>query len=268
MFVPTMTARMVRHFQLTQKKYDLSSLKRIMTSAAPISPEMIKEASKIFGDVYVMPYGTTETVAMGTFLHKEEVALEGPLSKRLTSVGKAMVGYEAKVVDDEGNEVKPGEIGELMIKGDPVAKGYWNRPGETASQFKEGWWYSGDMARVDEEGYFHIVDRKKDMILCGGINIYPREIEDVLYAHPAVLYAAVIGIPDEEWGESVKAIIVPKKGINITEAEIIEFCKQHLASYKKPRSVEFRESLPLSQAGKILKRELRDEFWKDRERKV
>ncbi len=257
---PTLTARVVRYFQSNPKEYDFSNLKRIMTTAAPISPELIKESSKIFGDVYVMPFGCTETVAMGTFLHKEEVALEGPLSKRLSSVGKAMVGYEAKVVDDEGNEVKPGEVGELMIKGDAVAKGYWNKPEETATEFEDGWWHTGDLARVDEDEYIHIVDRKKDMILSGGMNVYPREIEDVLYAHPAVLHAAVIPVPDEEWGESVKAVIVPRPGAKVTEEEIIGFCKQNLASYKKPRSIDFVETVPINPQGKIMKRELRDMY--------
>jgi len=261
MFAPTMTARLVKDPEA--RKYDYSSLKSIITSAAPISAELLKEASSIFGDVYIELFGTTETALLGTFLQPEERSLEGPLSKRLTSVGKASLGYEVKVVDDDGNEVKRGEVGELLIRGDPVAKGYWNMP--DAPDFKDGWWHSGDLALVDEDEYIHIVDRKKDMILSGGQNIYPREIEDVISTHPGVFLVSVIGVPDEEWGESVKAVIVPKEGAKITEQEIIDYCKARLSSYKKPRSVDFVDisEMPLMAGGyKVLKRELRDRYRK------
>lgn len=259
MFAPTMTARLVR--DPDARKYDYSSLKSIITSAAPISAELLKEASSVLGDVYIELFGTTETALLGTFLQPEERALEGPLSKRLTSAGKACLGYEVKVVDDNGNEVKPGEVGELLIRGDPVAKGYWNMP--DAPDFRDGWWYSGDLALVDEDEYIHIVDRKKDMILSGGENIAPREIEDVISTHPGVHLVSVIGVPDEKWGESVKAVIVPKEGAKITEEEIIDLCKAKLSSYKKPRSVDFVDlsEVPLMAGGyKVLKRELRDRY--------
>jgi len=261
MFAPTMTARLVRHPDA--KKYDYSSLKSIITSAAPISAELLKEASSVFGDVYVELFGTTETTNLGTFLQREERALEGPLSKRLTSVGKACLGYEVKVVDDNGNEVKGGQVGELLIKGDPVAKGYWNKP--DSPEFKDGWWYSGDLALVDEDEYIHIVDRKKDMIVSGGENISPREVEEVIATHPGVFLVAVIGVPDDEWGESVKAVIVPKEGAKLTEQEIIDYCKARLSSYKKPRSVDFLTlaEMPLMAGGyKVMKRELRDRYRK------
>ena len=261
MFAPTMTARLVRHPDA--RKYDYSSLKSIITSAAPISAELLKEASSIFGDVFIELFGTTETALLGTFLQPEERALEGPLSKRLTSVGKANLGYEVKVVDDDGNEVKRGEVGELLIRGDPVSKGYWNMP--DAPDFKDGWWHSGDLALVDEDEYIHIVDRKKDMIISGGENIYPREIEDIISTHPGVFLVSVIGVPDDKWGESVKAVIVPKEGAKITEEEIIDFCKARLSSYKKPRSVDFVDisEMPLMAGGyKVLKRELRDRYRK------
>jgi len=261
MFAPTMTARLVR--DADARKYDYSSLKSVITSAAPISAELLKEASSILGDVYIELFGTTETALLGTFLQPEERALEGPLSKRLTSIGKANLGYEVKVVDDDGNEVKPGEVGELLIRGDPVAKGYWNMP--DAPDFKDGWWHSGDLALVDEDEYIHIVDRKKDMIISGGENIYPREIEDAISTHPGVFLVSVIGVPDEKWGESVKAVIVPKEKAKITEEEIIDFCKARLSSYKKPRSVDFVDisEMPLMAGGyKVLKRELRDRYRK------
>lgn len=259
MFAPTMTARLVNHPDIGE--YDLSSLKGVITSAAPISAELLRKASAIFGDVFVIPFGTTETGLMGLILQPEERALDGPLSKRLTSVGKTMMGYETKVVDDDGKEVGPGGVGELVIRGDSVARGYWNMP--NSPDFKDGWWYSGDLAGVDEDGYVHIVDRKKDMILSGGTNIYPREIEEILLSHPGVFLAAVIGVPDEEWGESVKAVIVPKEGARLTEAEIIEFSRERLASYKKPSSVDIisLSEMPLMAGGyKVLKRELRERY--------
>jgi len=256
---PTVMARIVKHPDI--KKYDLSSIKVWFTSAAPISAELMKEISKYFGGKFIQTFGTSETALPGLILHPEEVSVEGPLSTRLTSIGKAELGCEIKVVDDEGNEVQPGGIGELLIRGDGVAKGYWNKP--EAPDFKDGWWHSGDLVKVDEDGYIYVVDRKKDMILSGGINVYPREIEDVISTYPGVLLVSVIGVPNDEWGESVKAVIVPKEDAKITEAEIIDYCKARLASYKKPRSVDFisLSDMPLMGGGyKVLKRELRDRY--------
>lgn len=266
MFAPAMTSMIVNHPNVHQ--YDFSSLKRILTSAAPISPGLLRKASAIFGDVYTMTYGTSETALGGCQLYPEDVALEGPKASRITSVGKAMMGMNIRVVDDEGNDIPWGsdKAGEIVVSGPTVGKAYWKKP--EAADLKDGTWYSGDLARVDADGYIHIVDRKKDMILSGGTNIYPREIEDVLYTHPVVLQAAVIGVPNEQWGESVKAIIVLKEGAQTTEAEIIEYCRKYLAEYKKPRIVEFREKLPMNPSGKILKRELRDEHWKGQGRRV
>ena len=255
MFAPTLTARLVR--DPAAKKYDYSSLKSVISSAAPISAELLKEASGVLGDVYVELFGTTETCLLGTYLQPEERALEGPISSRLTSIGKACLGYEVKAVDDDGNEV--------LIRGDAVAKGYWNMP--DAPDFAGGWWHSGDLALVDEDGYLHIVDRKKDMIISGGENIYPREIEDVISSHPGVFLVSVIGVPDPDWGESVKAVVVPKdeyKG-KLTEKEIVDYCKESLSSYKKPRSVDFVDisEVPLMAGGyKVLKRELKEKYRK------
>ena len=256
---PTILARMVRHPDI--RKYNYSSLKVWFTSAAPISAELLREASKYFGKKFIQTFGTTETALHGLILHPEEVSLEGPLSRRLTSVGRASLGYEVKVVDDEGNEIQPGGVGELVIRGDGVAKEYWNKPG--AAEFRDGWWYSGDLVLIDEDGYTYVVDRKKDMILSGGMNIYPREVEDVISTHPDVLLVSVIGVPDDEWGESVKAVIVLKEGAQVSEAEMIEYCRTRLASYKKPKSVDFvsLSDMPLMGGGyKVLKRELRDRY--------
>jgi long-chain acyl-CoA synthetase len=266
MFAPAMTSMLVNHPDI--RKYDFSHIERIITSAAPISPGLLRKASEIFGEVYSFTYGTSETALGGSQCQIEDVSLEGPTSKRIASVGKAMMGMNVRVVDDNGNDIPWGsdQIGEIVVSGPTVGKGYWKKP--ESSELQDGTWYSGDLARVDEDGFIYIVDRKKDMILSGGINIYPREIEDVLYTHPAVQQAAVIGVPHDVWGESVKAIIVLKPGAKVTEEEIIEYCKAHLADYKKPRIVEFRDKLPINPSGKILKRELREEHWKGYERKV
>ena len=266
MLAPAMTSMIVNHPDV--KKYDFNAMERIITSAAPISPGLLKKATEVFGDVYTFTYGTSETALGGCQCQFEDVDLSGPTAKRIAAVGKAMMGMNVRVVDDNGNDIPWGseQMGEVVVSGPTVGNGYWKKP--EAEDMKDGTWYSGDLARVDEDGFIYIVDRKKDMILSGGANIYPREIEDVLYAHPDVQQAAVIGIPNELWGESVKAIIVLKPGAKLTEKEMIDYCKENMADYKKPRAIEFREKLPMNPSGKILKRELRDEHWKGRESKI
>lgn len=270
MFVPTMTSRIVKHPDV--HKYDFSSLEHVITSGAPISEALVREACQVLfkGDLrFVFTYGTSETAIGGCQLQPEEVSLDGPTSTRLTSVGKPMLGMEVKVVDESGREVMPGSgsVGEIVVIGDTVGKGYWGMPEN--KELSDGVWYSGDLARVDEDGYIYIVDRKKDMILSGGANIYPREIEEVISEHPAVLHNTVVGVPDREWGERVHAVVVLREGKTATEKEIIDFCKERLASYKCPKSVEFVrfEDLPVSPAGKILKRQLKERYWKDYERR-
>jgi acyl-CoA synthetase (AMP-forming)/AMP-acid ligase II len=178
------------------------------------------------------------------------------------------VDYELRIVDERGNDVAAGEVGEIAVRSEAMTIGYWGLPEETAKTIRNGWLYTGDFGRFDDEKYVYIVDRKNDMIISGGKNIYPREIEEVLYSHEAVLEAAVIGVPDDYWGESVKAFVVLKDGMKTTEKEIINLCKDNIASYKKPRSVEFVPQLPKSPTGKILKRVIREQYWSGRERKV
>jgi len=208
-------------------------------------------------------YGATET-GCGTILQKEQVAVEGSeeLVARMKSVGKAKINIDVRVVDENGNNVtKDGDhVGEVIFRGDSVIKEYWNSPELTRETIKNGWFYSGDLATMDEDGFIYLVDRKKDMIVSGGINIYPQEIEQIIYTHPAVLHTAVIGVPDEKWGETPKAVIVLKEGTKATEEEVITLCKQNLASYKKPTSVEFVDTVPLTSSGKILKRKLREQY--------
>lgn len=264
-FSPTLLANVIRHPDA--KECDFSSIEHWFTSAAPISAGLLKEGAAYLGENFIQLFGTTETALLGTVLRPEEVAVEGPLSKRLTSIGRASLGYETRVVDDEGNPVKPGEIGELAIKGGGVAKGYWNKP--ELEDFRNGWWYSGDLVKVDEDGFYYVVDRKKDMILSGGMNVSSRQVEDVIAMHPAVNLVCVIGVPDEKWGEAVKAVIVLKDDSNATEEEIIKHCKERLANFKRPKSVDFIEmaQMPMMGGGyKILKRELRDRYRKQYEK--
>lgn len=264
-FSPTLLANVVRHPNAANA--ELSSIEHWFTSAAPISAELLKEGARYLGETFIQLFGTTETALLGTVLRPQDVSVEGPTSKRLTSIGKACLGYATKVIDPDGREVGPGGVGELLIKGCGVARGYWNLP--DADDFQGGWWHSGDVVRIDNDGFYYVVDRMKDMILSGGVNIYPREIEEVIASHPAVHLVSVVGVPDPKWGESVKAVVVLKEGMASTEDDIIEFCRTRLAPYKKPKSVDFIDmsEMPMMGGGyKIRKRELRDRYRREYEK--
>jgi acyl-CoA synthetase (AMP-forming)/AMP-acid ligase II len=246
-------------------KKDHTSLRSVMYAGSPMPVELLKQAFLIFGKIFWGLYGLTEDTSSATCLPIEEHFTEGPADKvrRLYSVGKELISLHIRVVNDRMEDIKPGEVGEIIIKGDTVMKGYWKNQEATQEAIKDGWLFTGDLARVDEEGYIYIVDRKKDMIISGGENIYSKEVEDVINTHPAVLESAVIGVPDTKWVESVKAIIVLKKGKKLNEKELIDYCKQNLASYKKPKSVEFVDSLPRNPSGKVLKGELKKKYGKN-----
>jgi long-chain acyl-CoA synthetase len=250
-------------------KYDLSSLKCITYGAAPMPPELVRKGIEKIGPIFVQDYGGSE-FGMATILDNKEHALEGPPErlKRLESCGKPLPGVSVKVLNQEGEEVKPGETGELTVESPAVMRGYWKMPEETARALKNGRYYTGDICTVDEEGFIYIKDRKKDLIISGGFNIYPNEVENVLLRHPAVSEAAVFGIPDDKWGEVVCAHIVLRKGVGADENGIIEFVKNNLADYKKPRKVEFVRNIPRNAAGKILRRDLREKYWGGRDRKI
>jgi len=250
-------------------KYNLSSLKCITYGGAPMSPDLLKRGIEKFGPIFMQDYGASEAGAL-TFLYMEDHVLEGPPEKvkRLASCGRPIPGADVKVLNDAGEEVKPGEIGELTVKSPMVMKGYWKMPEETNEALKDGRFYTGDLCTVDEEGYIYIQDRKKDLIISGGMNIYPYEIERVILEHPAILDAAVIGIPDDIWGEAVCAVVVSKPGKLATEEEIIDHVKSKLASYKKPKKVDVIDAIPRTLSGKILKKDLRKKYWEGRERKV
>ncbi len=260
--VPTMLIRLLEYPDL--KKYDVSSLKQVIYGSASMPVARLKEAIQVFGPIFSQIYGLTEVVSEATCLWINEHVLDGPpeVVRRLGSCGRETINCQVRVVRPDGTDVARDceEVGEIIIKGDILLTSYWNMPEVTADSIRDGWFYSGDLATMDSEGYIYIVDRKKDMIISGAINIYPREIEEVLYKHPAIFEATVIGIPDEEWGEKVTALIVLKEGQKATEEEIIDYCKKHLATYKKPKSVIFVPSLPKTPTGKILKRELRIQY--------
>jgi len=234
------------------KNYGFKSLRVCMSGGAGLPVEVKQQFEKLSGGRLVEGYGLTEASPV------THVNPPDGLSK-VGSIGLPIPSTEARIVDvaDGTRELPMGEIGELILRGPQVMKGYWNKPKETADVLRDGWLYTGDIARKDEDGYFYIVDRKKDLIIAGGFNIYPREVEEVLFEHPGIQEAAVVGMPDPYRGETVKAFIVPKEGKTVTAEEVITWCRERLASYKVPRQIEFRDSLPKSGVGKYLRRELR-----------
>ena len=258
--VPTQIKRLISSPNLEQ--YDLSSLRYVVYGGSPMYVEDMKEALHKMGRVFVQLYGQGETPMTATYLRREDHVAEGPeeLVRRLASCGHARTGVEVTILDDEDREVPRGEMGEICVRGPSVFKEYWDRPEETAETLRGGWLHTGDLGNMDEHGYIYILDRKKDMIISGGTNVYPREVEEVMLLHPAVQEVTVLGVPDESWGEIVKAVVVLRSYASATEEELIEFCAQRIAGYKKPKSVDFVDELPKSAYGKILKRELREQY--------
>jgi len=236
------------------KNYDLSSWKYIMTGAQPVPQEVLRSLIELLPCQTIHTYGVTEAGGGVVWILNHDDILRKP-----GSIGKPNFGVEGKVVDEKGNWVPPGDVGELIIKTPRLMKGYYENQELTARSIKDGFFYTGDLAKVDEEGYYYIVDRKKDMITCGGENIYPVEIEDVLHEHPAVDDVAVIGYPDKRFVEIVMAVVELKKGTTLSEVEVIEFCKSKLAWYKAPRKVVF-DHVPRNPTGKLMKPALREKY--------
>ena len=268
LLVPTVISTLVQYEGI--EEYDLSHFRLMLYGGSPMPVELLRKAMKAFRCQFLQVYGMTETGPLVSALKPEHHVLHGSKEEmaRLLSAGRPVLHTEVRIVDSSGNDVPLGEVGELILRSDALTIGYWALPEETAAQLRGGWFHTGDFARFDENKFIYIVDRKTDMIISGGKNIYPREIEEVLYRHEAVVEATVIGVPDDHWGESVKAVVVLKEGKEASEEEIISFCKDNLASYKKPKSVEFRKELPKNPSGKILKREIREEYWKGRAKRV
>jgi long-chain acyl-CoA synthetase len=244
--VPTMYHAMLN----TPAKADTSSLRVCVTGGSAMPGEVMRAFEQAFDCIILEGYGLSETAPVASFNHPDR-------DRKAGSIGTPIAGVEMKVVDDDGAEVAQGGVGEIVIRGHNVMKGYWNRPDATADVMRDGWFATGDMATVDEDGYFFIVDRKKDMIIRGGYNVYPREIEEVLYEHPAVSEAAVVGVPDDSLGEEIAAVVVLKTSADASADDIRAYVKERVAAYKYPRKIWFSEELPKGPTGKILKREIK-----------
>jgi acyl-CoA synthetase (AMP-forming)/AMP-acid ligase II len=266
--VPAMIQACLVHVpDVAERRYD--DLRVMAYGASPIAEQTLRRAMEVFGCDFLQAYGMTETTAVLTYLMPEDhrAALAGR-PELLLSAGRPLLGTELRIVDGEDRTLPPKSIGEVCGRGPQLMQGYWNKPDATREALRDGWMHTGDAGMLDERGYLFIQDRVKDMIVSGGENVYPREIEDVLFAHPAVADAAVIGVPDPKWGESVKAVVVLRSGAEATDQLLIEFCRGRLAGYKCPRSIDFATELPRNPSGKVLKRELREPYWREHERRV
>jgi fatty-acyl-CoA synthase len=250
-----------------ERSYD--SLKTISYGASPIAEETLRNAMDVFQCEFWQGYGMTETTAvLAQLSHDDHLkALDGN-PHILLAAGRAVLGTQIKIVDDDDNEVPPGTVGEICGRGPQIMSGYWNLDEATEKALKGGWMHTGDAGRVDEEGYIYIEDRVKDMIISGGENVYPREIENCIFQHQAIADCGVIGIPSEKWGETIHAVIVLKKDATLELEEIIEFCRERIAHFKCPKTVEFIDELPRNPSGKVLKKDLRKKHWGDQARGV
>jgi long-chain acyl-CoA synthetase len=245
--VPTMFGALLHHPD--RESYDTSALRTCITGGASMPVEVLRGFEEAFGAIVLEGYGLSETSPVSSSNHPD-------MERKPGSIGTPLEGVEMKVVDEDDNEVPQGEVGEIVIRGHNIMKGYWQRPDATAEAMRGGWFHSGDMAKTDEEGYFYIVDRKKDLIIRGGYNVYPREVEEVLYEHPKIREAAVLGVPHDEWGEEIGAAVVPHEGEELAPEEVSAYVKERIAAYKYPRVVWFLDELPKGPTGKILKREI------------
>ena len=253
-----------------RQRHDVSSLRNVLYGAAPIAPDRLKQALRIFGPIFTQFFGQTEAPMALLALGREDHVVADPDREVavLTSAGRPTYPTEIRLVDDEGVEVPAGEVGEVIARAPNMMSGYLDNPEATASTIREGWLFTGDIARRDEEGLFTIVDRKKDMVVSGGFNVFPREVEDALFEHPAVRHAAVIGVPHEKWGEEVKAVVVLREGASVTAQDLIDFVKSTKGSLMAPKSIDFVDAIPLTNLGKIDKKAIRASYWDGRTRNV
>lgn len=264
---PTVIYNILSLPESRQRSYP--TLHYLISAGAPISADRLAEAIEVFGPVLTQAWGQTEAPFICTYLAPHELNKDRETAARLfRSCGRPSPLMRVEIMDDEGALLPPHEIGEMVVRGNLVMLGYLDLPEENAAVSRFGWHHTGDIGYRDEDGYFYIVDRKKDMVISGGFNIYPSEIEQVLWRHAAVLDCAVIGVPDEKWGEALKAVVQLKPGVAVTEAELQIYCRSHLGGLKTPKSVEIWPSLPRSEFGKVLKREIRERYWAGRERRV
>ncbi|MFG3246254.1 class I adenylate-forming enzyme family protein [Streptomyces sp. NPDC048187] len=265
--VPAMVNMVLTHPGV--EGYDLSSLTSVRIGGAPISPQRLRDAVAFFGPVVAQGYGLGETTSVVAGLSSEEIARAVKEDDELLqSCGRATYDTEVRVVDEAGRELAPREVGEVIVRGPDCVREYWKEPELSAETFRDGWVHTGDLAWMREDGYLFLVDRKKDMIVSGGFNIYCTEVEAALYAHPAVQEACVVGVPDEQWGEAVKAVVVPHAGATATAEDLITFCADRLDRLKKPRSVDFVTELPHNRNGKLDRKAVREPYWANTARRV
>jgi acyl-CoA synthetase (AMP-forming)/AMP-acid ligase II len=254
--VPTMIQRLL---QEDDGSADVSCLRTFMYASAPMPLPVLQQAVARYGNIFTQVYTLSESPVITTIMRPDEhVDVASSVGHRLTSCGREIMTMEIRLLDDTGAEVAPGDVGEITVRSGNNMALYWKLPEETAATLIDGWVHTGDMARRDEHGFLYLVDRKKDVIITGAFNVYPKEVEDVLYRHPAVAQAAVVGVPDADWGEAIKAFVVLHAGQSVSEQELVQLCRDNLAGYKKPKYVVFTDHLPLSPVGKIMRRALRD----------
>ena len=262
--VPTMINALINHPNVDQT--DLQALRTMVYGASPIPPSVLARAIEKFQCGFAQAYGMTETNSITILEQEDHDPVNAP--DRLASAGRVALGSEMRVVDDDDIAVAEGTIGEVVCRGPMVMTQYWNAQEATDEALRNGWMHTGDLGYVDDAGFLYVTDRKKDMIVSGGENVYPREVEDVLYEHPAVLEAAVIGVPDERWGERVHAVLVAQTGVELNVDDVLGFARSRLAGYKVPKSAELTTELPKNATGKVLKTELRAPFWAAHERGI
>ncbi|MCU0124968.1 AMP-binding protein [Pseudomonas vlassakiae] len=264
--VPAMINRLVNYPGV--ERFDLSSLKLVMYGAAPMAPSLVKKAIELFGPILAQGYGAGETCSLVTVLTEQDHLVEDGDYQRLASCGRCYFETDLRVVNEAFEDVLPGEVGEIVVKGPDVMQGYWRAPELTAEVMRDGYYLTGDLATVDAQGYVFIVDRKKEMIISGGFNVYPSEVEQVIHGFPEVFEVAVVGVPDAQWGEAVRAVVVLKPGAQLEAAELIERCGRALAGFKKPRGVDFVSELPKNPNGKVVRRLVRETYWQHSERRI
>lgn len=262
--VPTMIYLLLE--EQKKRSRDVSSLETVLYGGAPISPARLREAVVRFGQIFQQIYSQSEAPNCATVLRKCEH--DPAVAERFLSCGRPIAGITVAILDEEGQPVPTGTVGEICFCGPSIMNGYWRKPQETADAFRGGWLHTGDLARRDDQGFMYIVDRHKDMIVSGGFNVYPREVEDVLTAHPAVAQAAVIGIPDGKWGEAVKAVVVKRDNATVDEQELIALVKEKKGAVAAPKTVDFAEALPLTALGKPDKKAIRAKYWATQDRQV
>jgi fatty-acyl-CoA synthase len=262
--VPTMIYGLLDKYK--KEQFDISSLETVIYGGSPISPVRLQEAVRTFGPIFMQIYSQSEAPNCATILRRSEHNVDD--LKRLSSCGRPLGGIDVVILDNNNQPAPPNTVGEVCFRGPSIMQGYWKRLDETQKTLEHGWLHTGDMAYQDEQGFIYIVDRKKEMIITGGFNVFPREIEDTLTEHPAVAMAAVVGVPDPKWGEAVKAIVVKRAGTEIATSDLIEYVKTRKGSIAAPKSIEFVAELPLTALGKPDRKAVRARFWAEQARQV